>query len=68
LPHQQYCGRNCGCGPQFKTLNCVEKGTKHLIHVKWSAPPEGWISLNSDGSCQDGLDVVEFCEEVKENG
>ncbi|MCI89575.1 hypothetical protein A2U01_0110864, partial [Trifolium medium] len=20
LPHQQYCGRNCGCGPQFKTL------------------------------------------------
>ncbi|MCI13960.1 hypothetical protein A2U01_0035084 [Trifolium medium] len=21
LPHQQYCGRNCGCGPEFKTLN-----------------------------------------------
>ncbi|PNY10386.1 putative S-acyltransferase [Trifolium pratense] len=20
LPHQQYCSRNCGCGPQFKTL------------------------------------------------
>ncbi|MCI22139.1 receptor-like protein kinase [Trifolium medium] len=20
LPHQQYCGRNYGCGPQFKTL------------------------------------------------
>ncbi|PNX70365.1 DNA repair and recombination RAD54-like protein, partial [Trifolium pratense] len=20
LPHQQYCGRNCGCGPQFKTV------------------------------------------------
>jgi hypothetical protein len=36
-----------------KTTDVVEM--KHnMVFVKWSPPREGWVKLNTDGSCQNG--------------
>jgi len=30
---------------------------REIIHVGWNRPPEGWIKLNSDGTCKGNNDV-----------
>jgi hypothetical protein len=36
------------------TLQIVENKCSSIVQVKWLPPLEGWVKLNTDGSCQEG--------------
>ncbi|MCI87862.1 hypothetical protein A2U01_0109147, partial [Trifolium medium] len=41
LPHQQYGGRNCGCGPQFKTFSGAKELNKIFRRIRGFLPNRG---------------------------